>query len=127
MTRPSGYPGQGGGLRNSFTPSRRVSKCHSHILPALSQTSAILPLLQSMSVLTFTKLASVRLNSCDKKFQKWNAPHVPGYEKRSKVARSGSGIVHQSSADLFIFSFLLWARDDRMGRFCFCVVASALL
>lgn len=74
---PSGYRGWGGRLWNSFSQRvcrgfilhQRVSKCHSHILPALSQPSAILPLLQSMSVLTFTKLASVRLNSCNKSFK----------------------------------------------------------
>ncbi len=76
ISRPSGYQGQGGRLWNSllqwvcsgFTVCRRVSKCHSHILSALFLPSATLPLLQCISVLTFTKLASVRLNSCNKSF-----------------------------------------------------------
>lgn len=99
-------------------------------IPAFSQPTAILPVLLCASVLTFTILASVRLNSSNKKFKKWNAFWhftLPEYEKRSKHAQSVSDTVYQSSTDLFVCSFPLLLWDDWMGRFCFCVVTSARL
>lgn len=52
----------------------------------------------------------MRLNSGNKSFKSGmhsGASHSCT-EKRSQRARNGSGKVHQSSADLFILSFLLW-------------------
>lgn len=62
------FQGWGGGLRIDLTLSRRVSKCHSHSLCALSASRH--SLLAAEYVLTFIKLVSLRLNSCDKSFKR---------------------------------------------------------
>ena len=63
----SEFQGRGGGLRIALTLSRRVSKCHSHSLCARSASRH--SLLAAEYVLTFIKLVSLRLNSCDKSFK----------------------------------------------------------
>ena len=117
-----------------FTLYQRVSKCHSHILPALSQPSAIPPSpLAAVCVCPDIYEIGLReVKLLQQKFQKWNAPwHFAlmylDMRRGSERAWNGSGFAHQSSADLFVFSLPLWAPDDRKGRFCFCVVASARL
>lgn len=96
---------------------RRVSKCHSRIL--------LEPSLQSASVLTFTKLASVRLPSCSKCFTSRMHFTLMYLDMRNQNVPRTAPALCATRADLFILQLPVW--DDRVGIFSFCVVASARL
>lgn len=95
-----------------FTLCCRFSKCHSHILHALAQPSANLHLLLCMSVLTFIKLASARVNSCNKSLKSGmhsGTSYSCTWRRGQNFPWNGSDTSIQSSAHSSSSAFRCWS------------------